>query len=67
MTELGGREKMDRILTSFRMQGIRCFENVERVLDYQNGIGELPPSNVLKFVFAEEVGWQSVLPVPSLR
>ena len=61
MTELGGREKMDRILTSFRMQGIRCFENVERVLDYQNGIGELPPSNVLKFVFCGG-SWLAIRP-----
>ena len=58
-----GFEKMQRIMDSFRKNtGLIGGKNIERVLDYKEGIDGLPRSNVLKYILE---GNSSVVVRPS--
>lgn len=56
-----GAERIRAIMSAFRTAGETAFENVERVIDYAEGIGDLPKENVLKYIF-ENGSWLAVRP-----
>ena len=56
-----GAEKIKSSMTKMRENGASLFENVEKVLDYSAGIGDLPKENVLKYIFKDK-SWLAVRP-----
>lgn len=56
-----GAEHIRAVMSAFRTAGETAFENVERVIDYAEGIGDLPKENVLKYIF-ENGSWLAVRP-----
>ena len=56
-----GAEKIRVIMSAFRAAGETAFDGVERVVDYAEGVGDLPKENVLKFIF-ENGSWLAVRP-----
>lgn len=57
-----GQEAIARIMERLRGEDVRRFlPDVDRVLDYEEGIGGLPKENVLKFLLADG-SWMAVRP-----
>lgn len=56
-----GAERIRDIMSAFRTAGISAFPQVAQVIDYAEGIGNLPKENVLKFVF-ESGSWLAIRP-----
>lgn len=56
-----GTEKIRAIMYAFRTAGVSAFEGVARVIDYAEGVENLPQENVLKFLF-ENGSWLAVRP-----
>lgn len=56
-----GAEKIKAIMTRFRSEGKSLFDGIDKVIDYSEGIDDLPKENVLKFVF-ESGTWFAVRP-----
>lgn len=56
-----GAERINALMTYFRNQGNRAFDDVGRVIDYSIGVDDLPKENVLKFVF-NDGSWLAVRP-----
>jgi len=59
-----GVEKMAAIMETFRNKGADVFKgivNVDKFLDYSNGIDGFPPTNVLKFMFVDG-SWIAIRP-----
>lgn len=46
-----GFDKMRQIMEKFRNNTINFENKIEEIIDYQNGVGNLPKSNVTKIVF----------------
>ena len=58
---LDGMKKIKMLMEHFRKNGDQIFQDVHEVLDYQNGIANLPKSNVLKFCF-KNGSWLAIRP-----
>ena len=58
---IDGAEKIQSIMTDFRNNGSRFFDNIKETFDYSKGIGELPKENVLKYVFTDG-SWIAIRP-----
>lgn len=56
-----GRARMQQIMRAFRSAGAAAFENVQEVLDFSEGVGDLPLADVLKFRFSDG-GWLAIRP-----
>ncbi len=56
-----GAEKIQSIMTDMRENGDSLFDNIENVLDYSKGIGDLPKENVLKYTFTDG-SWIAIRP-----
>lgn len=56
-----GAQRICAIMSAFRTAGETAFENVSRVIDYAEGVGDLPKENVLKYIF-ENGSWLAVRP-----
>ena len=48
-------------MVRFRNEGRSLFDGVKEVIDYKNGVDNLPKENVLKFVF-DDGSWLAVRP-----
>lgn len=56
-----GQERIQKIMTTARELGISLVTNIIKVLDYSQGIDDLPKENVLKF-FYEDGSWFAIRP-----
>lgn len=56
-----GAQKIKDIMNSFRTDGKTLFDGIEHVIDYSEGVDDLPKENVLKFIF-ENGTWFAVRP-----
>lgn len=56
-----GSEKIQSLMVTFRDMGTGLFSDAERVIDYINGIDDLPKENVLKYIF-KDGSWIAVRP-----
>ncbi len=56
-----GSEKIGALMVRFRNEGRSLFDGVKEVIDYKNGVDNLPKENVLKFVF-DDGSWLAVRP-----
>ncbi len=56
-----GAEKIQQLMSEFRKTGTTLFDGVEKVIDYSEGIHDLPIENVLKFVW-NDGSWLAVRP-----
>ena len=56
-----GAEKINELMVYFRDKGLDLFEGLNEVVDYSQGIADLPKENVLKF-FWKNGSWMAVRP-----
>ncbi len=56
-----GAEKIQQLMSEFRKTGRSLFNGVEKVIDYSEGVDDLPIENVLKFVW-NDGSWLAVRP-----
>ncbi len=56
-----GAEKIQAIMSAFRTAGVHAFSGISEVIDYSEGIDDLPRENVLKFVL-ENGSWLAIRP-----
>lgn len=56
-----GAEKIQNLMTDFRTKGNTLYYGIERVIDYLDGVGDLPKENVLKYIFSDG-SWMAVRP-----
>ena len=56
-----GAQRIRDIMSAFRTAGSAAFPQVVQVIDYPEGVGDLPKENVLKFVF-ESGSWLAIRP-----
>ena len=58
---IDGTKKIKEIMDTFRTDGKSMFDGMDEVVDYSQGIGDLPKENVLKFIFKNGT-WFAVRP-----
>ena len=58
---IDGLDKMHSIMKEMRCNGTKIFNDIKTVYDYSEGIGDLPKSDVLKFIF-EDSSWIAIRP-----
>ncbi|MBP3938912.1 MAG: phospho-sugar mutase [Clostridia bacterium] len=58
---IDGAQKIQSLMTEFRENGSKIFDNIKEVFDFSKGIGELPKENVLKYVF-DDGSWMAIRP-----
>lgn len=56
-----GAEKIQSLMVYFRENGTQLFDGIKEVIDYSQGIDDLPKENVLKFVW-QDGSWIAVRP-----
>ena len=56
-----GAEKIQSLMAQFREKGTALLDGVERIVDYRDGVGDLPKENVLKYLFTDG-SWMAVRP-----
>lgn len=56
-----GSQKISELMVYFREQGLKLFDGLEKVIDYIEGIADLPKENVLKFIW-KDGSWLAVRP-----
>ena len=56
-----GAQKIQSLMTEFRENGSKFFDNIKEVNDFSNGIADLPKENVLKYIF-EDGSWIAIRP-----
>lgn len=56
-----GAEKIQSLMAYFRERGKSLFPGIKEVIDYKDGIRDLPRENVLKYVFSDG-SWMAVRP-----
>lgn len=56
-----GAEKIQNLMTDFRTKGNTLYNGIDKVLDYLDGIDDLPKENVLKYIFSDG-SWMAVRP-----
>ena len=56
-----GAQKIQSLMTEFRENGSKFFDNFKKVYDFSKGIADLPKENVLKYIF-EDGSWLAIRP-----
>lgn len=56
-----GAEKIQSLMTYFRDTDKALFNGIDEIIDYSNGIGDLPKENVLKYIW-QDGSWMAVRP-----
>ncbi len=56
-----GADKIKSLMEYFRKNGAVLFDNVDDIIDYSNGVGDFPKSNVLKFILKDS-SWIAIRP-----
>ncbi len=56
-----GAEKIQSLMTYFRNKGKALFDGIEEIIDFSEGIRDLPKENVLKYVW-NDGSWMAVRP-----
>ena len=56
-----GAEKIQDLMTYFRSKGNTLYNGIDKVIDYLDGIDDLPKENVLKYIFSDG-SWMAVRP-----
>lgn len=56
-----GAQKIQILMTEFRENGSKFFDNIKKVYDFSKGIADLPKENVLKYIF-EDGSWLAIRP-----
>lgn len=56
-----GAQKIQSLMTEFRENGSKFFDNIKKVYDFSKGILDLPKENVLKYIF-EDGSWLAIRP-----
>lgn len=56
-----GAEKIQDLMTYFRSKGNTLYNGIDKVIDYLDGIDDLPKENVLKYIF-NDGSWMAVRP-----
>ncbi len=56
-----GAQKIQSLMTEFRENGSKFFDNIKEVYDFSKGIADLPKENVLKYIF-EDGSWLAIRP-----
>jgi phosphoglucomutase len=56
-----GAEKIQNLMVTFREKGNNLLPNIDEVIDFKDGIRDLPKENVLKYIFADG-SWMAVRP-----
>ena len=54
-----GAQKIQSLMTEFRENGSKFFDNIKKVYDFSKGIADLPKENVLKYIF-EDGSWLAI-------
>ena len=58
---IDGTKKIKAVMDAFRADGRSMLDGIDKVVDYSQGIGDLPKENVLKFIFKNGT-WFAVRP-----
>lgn len=56
-----GAEKIQSLMVTFRNKGISLLPDIKEIIDYKDGIRDLPKENVLKYIF-NDGSWMAVRP-----
>lgn len=56
-----GAEKIQRLMVEFRDKGTALLDDISEIIDFKDGIRDLPKENVLKYVF-NDGSWMAVRP-----
>ncbi|MBR2101084.1 MAG: phospho-sugar mutase, partial [Eubacterium sp.] len=56
-----GAEKIQSLMVYFRNTGDKLFNGIKEIIDFKDGIRDLPKENVLKYIF-EDGSWIAVRP-----
>lgn len=56
-----GADKIQSLMVNFREKGAELFDNISEVIDFKDGIRDLPKENVLKYIF-NDGSWLAVRP-----
>ena len=56
-----GSEKIQSLMVTFREKGLSLLPGIKEIIDYKNGVADLPKENVLKYIF-EDGSWMAVRP-----
>ena len=56
-----GAEKIQSLMVHFRETGKKLFDGIKEIIDYKDGILDLPKENVLKYIW-EDGSWMAVRP-----
>lgn len=56
-----GAQKIRSLMTEFRENGSKFFDNIKEIYDFSKGIADLPKENVLKYIF-EDGSWLAIRP-----
>lgn len=56
-----GAEKIQSLMVDFRAKGLDILPNIKKIIDYKDGVGDLPKENVLKYIF-DDGSWMAVRP-----
>ena len=56
-----GAEKIQNLMVYFREQGTALLPDIKEIIDFKDGIRDLPKENVLKYIFADG-SWMAVRP-----
>ena len=56
-----GAEKIQSLMADFRAKGTALLSNTKEIIDFKDGIRDLPKENVLKYIF-DDGSWMAVRP-----
>ncbi|WP_297128024.1 phospho-sugar mutase [uncultured Eubacterium sp.] len=56
-----GAEKIQNLMVEFRNKGTALLPNIKEIVDFKDGIRDLPKENVLKYIF-NDGSWMAVRP-----
>ena len=56
-----GAEKIQSLMADFRAKGTDLLPNIKEIIDFKDGIRDLPKENVLKYIF-DDGSWMAVRP-----
>lgn len=56
-----GAEKIQNLMVEFRNKGKELLPNIKEIVDFKDGIRDLPKENVLKYIFTDG-SWMAVRP-----
>ena len=58
---IDGAERIQSIMTEFRNNSEKYFDDIDKLIDYSKGIDDLPKENVLKYFF-KDGSWMAMRP-----